>query len=779
MSPGQAGRVVLEGETMFERHLGSRSARLALSFASALAVLSCGGGSTGNSQDSGADKTYLKVSAGDADGDALQYQWRVTAGTIDNRNAAETVWTLPTGPGLHFAYVTVSDGKGGYVEQQYAVSSDALDRSPALHETISRPPPTITSTASSAGRLRFSSADALAFAVAGAAPQERMVYLPDVRVQIEQGGNVVFGGTTDLSGELSLPYLEAGTYTVKCSTDPGSPVRDCGPLVGDAPTPFTFTVAADGVLVIRSVLPPLTTSRNLRLYGHVALRDGAVCGTQSEFFNLQSAATVQLVQSDGTPVTAATHVNRFGDYAIDAAALAQGQYRLDVVCEGYKASLVVPPSSNPLGYDGTPIEVTHTIANSRPVLEKMVANGPEGNVRGEMVIPLEGTSNSLPGPLQFLAYKGFDTKLSACRYYESIGAAAGCDAQGNMQDPITLDDWKRANKFKPYDTGNTEVSAVYINRMDLNLVRRMYATKTSETNIAFVVCNHPGPDGTTQREVDEVISVGLADQKRVACVAMEWSPSPNANGGNPFTKFLTFGPDGALLPSINLDERGEKYMPGACVACHGGTRYNGRFAAHLPPSNGTPAPLASPYLGAGFLPFDTGNYLFSSDSGLSEAAQSQAIHDLNMLVKATDNRGYPAVSRLIDGWYPTDTTTTLDKQYVPPDWLALDATKPGAAKFYREVVGGVCRTCHISMGSDRFDWDVKPSTRFTGQPGSLTRSHFCGGTDDLAINASMPNALMSRDRLADRIKADPELASLMQTFLGCVAPESDPAYPKR
>ena len=66
---------------------------------------------------------------------------------------------------------------------------------------------------------------------------------------------------------------------------------------------------------------------------------------------------------------------------------------------------------------------------------------------------MPGTSNELPGWNQFLAYKGYDTKLSACLYYQSIGAVAGCDAQGNLQDPITLDDWKRANKFKPFDAG--------------------------------------------------------------------------------------------------------------------------------------------------------------------------------------------------------------------------------------------------------------------------------------------------------------------------------------
>ena len=762
---------------MFEQRLKSRLGLLASSLACTLAIVSCGGGGTGNSQDSGIDKTYLKVSASDVDGDALQYQWRVTAGSIENRNSSETVWTMPDGPGLHFAYVTVSDGKGGYVEQQYAVSTDALGTTVAVRTPVSRGAPSSTSTTWSAGRLRFSAPGLLEFAVASAPSTERIVYLPDVQVQVEHsgGGAVVFSGSTDLSGELSLPDLDEGSYEVKCSTVPGAPLGACGAKSVAFPNgaAFTFSIARNPMAVVRAIKPPLTDARNLRLFGHVALADGGVCGTQSEFFSLQSAASVQLVQADGTALSPPTRVNRFGDYAIDAAVLAHGQYQLKITCEGYSTTLPVPASTNLLGYVASaPIELTHQVPNARPVIAKMVANGPEGNVRGEMIVPEAGTSTSLPGGRQFLAYKGQDTKASACRYYTSIGAAAGCDAQDNLQDPITLDDWKRQHKFKPYDSGNTEVSAAFVNRMDLNLVRRMYATQTASDDIAFVVCNHPGPDGSSQPEVDSVLDVGLSDQKRVACVAMEWSTVQGVNGGLPFTKFLTFGPDGALLPSINLDGRGEKYMPGTCVACHGGTQYNGRFAASGKPS---------PFLGSGFLPFDTGNFLFASGAGLTEAAQSQAIRDLNMLVRATDQYSTnPSTTRLIDGWYPS-ASSTLNKEYVPDAWVKAEADgAAGASKLYREVVGGVCRTCHAAMGSDlrnnKFDWDSNVSGLLNN---SLANAHFCGGTSDVAINASMPNALISRDRLADRIQADTQLASLMQKYLGCVTPAADPAYPKR
>lgn len=738
----------------------------------ALALVSCGGGGgTGNSQDSGVNKTYLSVQAADAEGDALQYQWRVTAGSIENRNAPQTVWTMPDGPGLHFAYVTISDGRGGYVEQQYAVSSDSLGTTVVPRAPTSWAPPATTTTSWAAGRLRFSSADTLRFAPpGGGASVSRQVYLPDVQVQVENsGGTVVFSGTTDLAGELSLPSLDPGTYAIKCATVAGAPLVPCDS--GFA----SIAVAPNGSVGASTVRPTLTSGRNLRLFGHVALADGTTCGAQNEFFGLQSAATVQLLQADGTALAPATRVNRFGDYAIDAAVLNTGRYQLLVRCEGYSKTLGVPASSDPLGYVGTaPIELSHQVANTRPSVVKMVANGPDGNVRGAMVVPEVGPSTGLPGWAEFLTYKGHDTRKSACLYYQSLGAVTGCDSQGGLLGPITLDDWKRQRKLAPFDAGNPQVAANYINRMDLNLVRRMYATQAAPDDIAFYVCNHPGPEGSTQSEIDSVLDTGLSDQKRVACVAMEWSTSPGVNGGKPFTKFLTFGPDGTLIPSVNLDGRGEKFMPGACVACHGGTQYNGRF-----PDRGTP----SPYLGSGFLPFDTGNYLFGTGPGLTEAQQNQAIHDLNMLVKATDqNSAYPSLTRLIDGWYAGG-TTALDTQYVPPAWrqaetgTATVAPKPGATLLYREVIGRTCRTCHAALGSFRFDWDANVPA--VTDPSGVAHRHFCGGTSDLAINASMPNALISRDRLADRISADPVLSALVQTYLGCTAPLADPAYAKR
>ncbi len=715
---------------------------------------SCGGG---NGRDSGAAKTTLRVEARDADGDRLHYHWRVTAGAVDNRDAPVTTWTLPDSAGLHFAYVTITDGRGGSVEQAYAVSSDGIDNLSTPRRPLDHTPPPVVDFDGALLRLRlFSGVDTRFAPAGGGSAALRRVYQPDVRVQVvhSASGDTVHAGITDLSGEISLPKLPTGqAYEVRCATSEAATPVSCG----------SFVVGAESAVI--ALRPALNDAQNLRLFGHVALADGSVCGAQNTFFNLNEAATVELLDAGGTPLARPVRVNRFGDYVIDAAVPLRGALRARITCEGYSRTVDVPAPGN-AGYTAAaPVELSHAVANTRPAIVKMVANGPEGNVRGQMVMPIDNAaSNRNPGADHFLTYKGKDTALSACLYYRSIGAVRDCDAQGRLIEPITLEDWKRQRGFRPYASGTAEVSALYINRMDLGLVRSMTATQKAADDIAFVVCNNPGPEGSSQAEIDATVDTALANQKLVACVAMEWTPTPGVNGGRPYTKFLTFGPDGVLIPSVNLDGRGEKYLPGTCVACHGGTQYNGQF-----PDRGNP----SGNLGSRFLGFDTANYLFASGKGLTEADQSDAIYRLNQLVAATEPSADTATSKLVQGWYAHG-TRVLNKDYVPPAWQAADSqpATAGAARFYREVVGVSCRTCHSALGS-RFDWDslvLSPAR---------AAAHVCGGTADLAVNASMPNALMTRDRVAQKVQADPALAALMTTFLGCSEPLPDPVYARR
>ncbi len=62
--------------------------------------------------------------------DKLSYRWRSSDGSIKNLNSASTTWTLPAGPGLHFAYVLIQEWPGGFAESLIAVNTDTIGPAP-------------------------------------------------------------------------------------------------------------------------------------------------------------------------------------------------------------------------------------------------------------------------------------------------------------------------------------------------------------------------------------------------------------------------------------------------------------------------------------------------------------------------------------------------------------------------------------------------------------------------------------------------------------------------
>jgi len=80
----------------------------------------------------------VAVQVTDTSGGTLRYRWRSTDGTIQNLNAATTTWTLPAGPGLHFAYVLVSNGLGGYTERRIAVNTDTIGTRAEKEDDLAR-----------------------------------------------------------------------------------------------------------------------------------------------------------------------------------------------------------------------------------------------------------------------------------------------------------------------------------------------------------------------------------------------------------------------------------------------------------------------------------------------------------------------------------------------------------------------------------------------------------------------------------------------------------------
>jgi hypothetical protein len=266
------------------------------------------------------------------------------------------------------------------------------------------------------------------------------------------------------------------------------------------------------------------------------------------------------------------------------------------------------------------------------------------------------------------AGKGADSSLGSCRYYVSIGAAEGCGSSGELINPkLTLLTWKQRWGLQAAGAG---VQALYVNKADLNRERNMHGITTG-LGTAFYVCNHVSAN-------DPTLSNAINNNKLITCAAMEYSTTPGQNNNLPFTKFYSFDPSGALIQSVNLDGRGEKFLPGSCVVCHGARHTFTRFE-----ENGS----TPPNFRAQFLPFDLNNFVFSTNPVFSKANQEAKFRQLNQLV--LDTKPAPAIVEYVKGSHPTPTSNFVGN-FVPAGWSTH-------ASLYNSVVKPYCRTCHLAL----------------------------------------------------------------------------------
>jgi hypothetical protein len=564
----------------------------------------------------------VSVDASEFFGNPLTYQWRATDGHIVNQNAPITSWTLPSGPGIHFAYVLVSNGKGGYTEARIAVNTDVN--------------PTTT-------------------------PVPRDQYPPAQPVSIP-------------SSASSSPNAIKGT---------------------------------------------------------VLLGDVSVCGTTDRFFGVNVNATVQLRDINGNPVKdsqgmplppTVLYPNAYGQFAIDDDTSGTN---LVFTCEN--ATLTVPKN----GFDSRfPLFIPGT---TRPEVNSMSATL-NGNNIGVFPVPpvvppgilpsdfLAGReSNKFIGPpSQFLTFLfGLDDRKSGCEYYKSVGAVEDCDDAGNFVGAtLTFDAWRTAAQID--GSSPKEVSAVFVNKTDLNLTRDHHSLQI--LNTAAYVCNHPGPapDPNTDptglfpslfavdAAIDAVLRVDASHpqgRNLIVCVAMDRMPITSVTGqtisgpNDEFVRFLIFGPNGDLLPSVNLDGNGEKFVSRACVVCHGSY----------------------------FLPYDVDNFEFHSQHPLTKVDQQAAIYTLNLYAKQVDDEitstndptgltgQATAFNNLFNGWYPHP--PIFNSTWVPTTVYNTSESQ----SFYLNVVARSCRTCHVAFAGINFEL-IDPVKVFS----VAVRNYVCG-----------------------------------------------------
>ena len=251
-------------------------------------------------------------------------------------------------------------------------------------------------------------------------------------------------------------------------------------------------------------------------------------------------------------------------------------------------------------------------------------------------------------------------------------------------------------------------------------------------------------------------------------MAMDYSAIPNVNSGNPFVKFYIFGPTENLLLSLSLDGRREKFMPGTCVGCHGGDSYGGKF-----PEDGS----GRANIGSYFLPFDVANFAFStSDPTLARDKLLLPLRQLNeLLVSIPQSQPTQPItadtrSLITNRWY---TSLASDEQqqtapaiYSPSGQACSGCHGPSssiggydATTKHRIVIGASCQVCHSSNasvadpqigGSPQITFFQRPPAHYLTGKNSTTSIHgphtICGGSKDLKMNHSMPNALATFER---------------------------------
>jgi hypothetical protein len=678
----------------------------------------------------------VSVQATDSSGYKLHYRWKSTDGTIKNVDAPSTTWTLPAGPGIHFAYVLVSNNHGGYTERRILVNTDTIGSELPEQESYSRlvAPPSPAQVGDyfrnweTGGETQQGS------------PIRHEVYVPNLLAYAQDpvSGNVFPPSgyvKSNVRGEVVIPGVPSSTvaspyYNLMCSEDDGVTFAYCG---SNAQLNFaTSGYIPNGCCGLNDYV------------GRLQLADGTPCGTQNEFFGVRVSPAAMLVDASNTVVSGPVTVNELGDYELLYSPTATAVL---LVCESSQQTVPLSGSSD---------AGLTTLTASSPTVVTMTAalhGAPLVAPVAKFLPPPSGfPSDILQRADGFLTEKGIDSRVGACQYYKAVGAVKGCTSDGSFIGAVTFQDWRHQVKIGKFAVhGVPTYTAAYINKVDLNLARVQESISYGPNQTAGVVCNHLGPPADTPddlmnpatADIDTAVANAVNNKNLVACVAMDYTISNGVNNNQPFIRFMIFGPSGQLLPSVNLDGRREKFVPGTCVVCHGGDHYAGKF-----PEDGS----GFANVGGHFLPYDAGNFEFASTGAFAKSNQQLALYNLNQNVR---NAGAtPAENDLITGWYAgqSPTSPVLNESYTPDSWNAAGVSDPTAVPFYQNVLARSCRTCHTAM-VEPYNFDhyanVAPfsQTAVFADTGFDIGINICGGSAGFLRDHMMPNSLITFNRL--------------------------------
>jgi hypothetical protein len=319
-------------------------------------LFGCSGG--GNNTTAQPPTVEVSVQATDPTGNKLTYEWRATEGTIANINSPQTTWTLPAGPGLHFAYVLISNGKGGYTERRVAVSTDdigvpAVAMPPVVFDAPTAPPPTgsfFQSVLKGGG----------SYGPMNSGGTRNGIYLPDIFVYLQNTITGVKTATvqTDVRGYYTVPNVAPGAFSSFCSNTSSGLFSECFGAVN--------TIGTEAYSNYFSGWFPDQVGD---VFGRVVLADGSPCGIVNEYLGKVITAQATLLDSNNAVIAGPLRANRWGHYRLPG--LPDSRY-VRVECEG-----AAPVITDVIPFDAN--EFATVLVDSAPVVSSMSAslNGAE------------------------------------------------------------------------------------------------------------------------------------------------------------------------------------------------------------------------------------------------------------------------------------------------------------------------------------------------------------------------------------------------------------------
>ncbi len=292
----------------------------------------------------------------------------------------------------------------------------------------------------------------------------------------------------------------------------------------------------------------------------------------------------------------------------------------------------------------------------------------------------------------------------------------------------TLNKFINKNGFGQAD----ETRIVFRDTKDLGYGRIMVFREGNNGCMAAYVKNYQVNiiEGLPYSTLNLTAAVDKKQKHHFGTNAIEFSDlDGDCDGADPlFAKFYTYkadpgnaSVDETRLHKIDLDGRGEKFMPGTCIICHGGTSRplltDGTYASAALPGAGV-IEIAQRVgdTNAKLQPLEVDTLEFSDQPGFTLNDQETKLKQFNQIIYRTFETMNNSVDGewkadfiidVMNGWYNGDINnpafTSFDGSYVPPGWqpdLSDNNPPAGTDELFVKVIKPYCLSCHSKRGSN-------------------------------------------------------------------------------